>query len=76
MNKRILLYTMFFVVLTGFITSCELLEECGTCEQVIVRADGTEERGVPTPYCGEALKEKKNSQPDVIGGDTYYWDCY
>lgn len=65
-----------FMIFTGLLSSCEFLEECGTCELVTVNADGTETLGTPLPFCGDALIEKQNSQPVTVGGITTYWQCY
>jgi len=76
MKKRNLLVAASIVCLVGFLPACEILEECGTCELVTRQADGTETRSAPLPFCGETLDEKKNSQPQEIGGVTTYWECY
>lgn len=76
MKKRNLLITGAIVLLLGMIPGCELLEECGTCELVTTDADGNTTYGTPLPFCGEALKEKQDSQPVTAGGVTTYWECY
>jgi hypothetical protein len=76
MKKRNLLVAALFVCTVGMLPSCELLEECGTCELVTVNADGSETLGTPLPFCGDALAEKQNSSPVTVGGVTTYWDCY
>ena len=75
MKKRNLLIAASFICLVGYLPSCEILEECGTCELVTV-IDGNETRSTPLPFCGEQLEEKKNSQPVTIGNETTYWECY
>jgi hypothetical protein len=76
MKKRILLVTAFCIGTFSILPSCDLLEECGTCELVTIDADGNTTSGTPLPYCGDALADKKNSSPQTIGGVTTYWDCY
>jgi hypothetical protein len=76
MRRRNLLITAVVISLMGLLPACDLLEECGTCELVTIQADGTTTRGTPLPYCGDALAEKKNSSPVIVGGVTTYWDCY
>jgi len=76
MKKRAFLIALVFAGMTGFTTSCELLEECGTCELVTIAADGTETRSTPLPFCGEELQNRKDSSPETVGGVTTYWECY
>ncbi len=56
--------------------ACDMLQECGQCELVTVKADGEETRGTPLPFCGDDLKEKEEEAPTTVGGVTTYWDCY
>jgi len=76
MKKRVRISFLLFVGLIGLTASCELLEECGTCELVTIDANNNETRGTPLPYCGEQLKDKKDSSPETVGGITTYWECY
>jgi hypothetical protein len=76
MKKRALLAILIFAGLTGLTASCEILEECGTCELVTIDANNNETRSTPLPYCGEDLKDKKDSSPETVGGITNYWECY
>jgi hypothetical protein len=76
MKKRVIISALLFAGLTGLTVSCELLEECGTCELVTIDANNNETRSTPLPYCGEQLKEKKDSSPETVGGVTTYWECY
>jgi hypothetical protein len=76
MKKRNLLIAALFLFGIVGLPSCELLEECGTCELVTVDADGNKTFGTPLPFCGDALIEKQNSSPVTVGGITTYWDCY
>ena len=76
MRKRIILSALIFAGLTGLTVSCEVLDECGTCEQVTIDANNNETRSTPRLDCGEDLKDKKDSSPETIGGVTTYWECY
>ncbi len=76
MKKRALLIALAFAGMTALTASCELIEECGTCELVTIDADGIETRSTPLPFCGDPLQEKKDSSPETIGGITTYWECY
>ena len=76
MKKRIILSALIFAGLTCLTVSCEILDECGNCELVTIDANGNETRSTPLPYCGEELKDRKDSSPETIGGVTTYWECY
>ena len=76
MKKSVILSALIFAGLTCLTVSCEILDECGTCELVTIDANGNETRSTPLPYCGEELKTRKDSQPETIGGVTTYWECY
>ena len=76
MKKRAFLIALVFAGMTGLTASCELLEECGTCELVTIAADGTESRSAPLPFCGEELQSRKDSPSETVGGVTNYWYCY
>lgn len=76
MKKRILRASAGLVVLTALtLTSCELLEECGTCE-LVTEENGEITYGTPLYYCGDALIEKQNSTPTTVLGVTTSWNCY
>ena len=76
MKKRALLIALAFAGMTALTASCELIEECGTCEMVTIDADDIETRTTPLPYCGDQLQDKKDSSPVTVGGITTYWECY
>jgi hypothetical protein len=75
-NKRVILIAFIFAGLSGLMASCEILDECGTCEMVTIDVNNNESRSTPLPFCGEELKSKKDSSPETIGGVTTYWECY
>ncbi|MDA3821282.1 MAG: hypothetical protein PF450_01530 [Bacteroidales bacterium] len=78
MKKRILRSSVGLIVIASFaLPSCEFLEDCGTCT-LIVEVDGVvdeDQTGIPLPFCGDALIEKQNSSPTVVGSTVSYWDC-
>ncbi len=75
--KRIRLTAAAVVVVSiGLLQGCDIFEECGTCEQVTIDADGNETRTKSFPYCGEDLQSKKDSSPITGGGITTFWECY
>lgn len=76
MRKRIIHVGAVALFALGLLTSCDLIEECGTCELVTEAADGTITKTTPLPVCGDQLKEKEDSLPVEIGGSTTYWECY
>jgi len=77
MKKRNNWIAAVLLVALGAIPSCNLIEECGTCELVTEYTDGTPTSyGTPLPFCGDDLKEKEDASPVTIGGVTTYWNCY
>jgi len=76
MKKRVLLHALIFAGLASLTASCEIFDECGTCELVTIDANNNETRTTPLPYCGDDLKSKKDSSPETVAGVTTYWECY
>ena len=76
MKKPALLTALIFVGLTCLTSSCELLDECGTCELVTIDANGVETRSTPLPFCGDELQTRKDSSPETINNVTTYYECY
>jgi len=76
MKKSVILSALIFAGLTCLTVSCEILDECGTCELVTIDANGNETRSTPLPYCGEELQDRKDSNQENVGGVTTYWYCY
>ena len=76
MKKTRLVAGAVLVLFLGMITSCEIIEECGTCRLIQEDSDGNIiSEGTPLPYCGDALEEKRNEPPVTVGGITSYWVC-
>ena len=76
MRKKIILIGAVTLFTLGFLNSCDLIEECGTCELVTEAADGSITKTAPLPFCGDQLKEKEDQLPVEIGGVTTWWECY
>ena len=75
MRKRIIHVGALALFALGLLTSCDLIEECGTCE-LVTESNGTTTNGTPLPFCGDQLKEKEDQSPVTVGGQTTYWICY
>ena len=77
MKKRLLRSSAILVIFAAItLTSCEFIEDCGTCE-FITEVDGViTEVGTPLPFCGEALTERQSEAPVTVGNTTTYWNCY
>lgn len=57
--------------------SCNLVEECGSCEQVTEDKDGIKTYGTPLLLCGDELKDKENEPLENLpDGGVSYWNCY
>lgn len=76
MKKRALFIVLIFAALLVLPSACDILDECGTCEQVTIDADDNETRTTPLLFCGEDLKSRKDSSPEIVDGITTYWECY
>lgn len=74
MKKSILKALALTFLMTLAFSSCELLEDCKTCEMVSV-TNGVETRGPGILYCGDNLADKENYY-ETIGPTTTYYDCY
>ena len=55
-------------------SSCELLEDCETCELVTLTNGSETARGPGVLYCGDNLADKK-SYSQTIGNIYTYYDC-
>ena len=75
MRKRIMHLGAVALFALGLLTSCDLIEECGTC-QLITESNGSVTKGTELYYCGDQLKEKEDQSPVTVGGQTTYWNCY
>jgi hypothetical protein len=74
MKKKSILIAGLFLLAMTMVPSCDLIEECGTC--VLVTDDnGQVSEGAALPFCGDDLKERRNSSPVTVGGVTTYWEC-
>ncbi len=75
MRKRIIHIGAVALFSLGLLTSCDLIEECGTCV-LVTELNGSVTEGTPLPFCGDQLKEKEDDPPVTIGPKTTYWNCY
>jgi hypothetical protein len=75
MRKRIIHVGAVALFALGLLTSCDLIEECGTC-QLVTESNGSVTKGIELYQCGDDLKEKEDSSPVKIGGVTTHWECY
>ncbi len=76
MRKRIIHIGAVALFALGLLTSCDLIEECGTCEVVTEVNGSVTDTGPPLPYCGDDLKDKEDQSPVTLNGVTTYWECY
>ena len=77
MRTRNILAAMLVATALCITPSCDIIEECGSCEQVTEDKDGNEvSRGTALLLCGDELREKDNAPlvplPD---GGVSYWVC-
>ena len=57
--------------------SCDIIEECGSCELVTEDPQGNKTYGTPLLLCGDELKDKENEPLETLpNGDVSYWNCY
>jgi len=76
MKKRYIVMSALVISAMVTIPSCNIIEECGTCELVTENSNGDKTYGTPLPFCGDALAEKEDASPVTINGVTTYWNCY
>jgi hypothetical protein len=75
MRKRNILFTFLFLGIICLLPACSIFEECGLCEMVTVKADGSDSRSAPIALCSDDLDEKQNFIPQEVDGNTIYWEC-
>ncbi len=76
MKKKILRALFGVIFLVAFmLPSCELIQDCGTCQMVTESSDGSISYGTPLVFCGDSYQDKLNSTPTTVLGTTTYWDC-
>lgn len=75
MRRRIIHIGAVGLFALGLLTSCDLIEECGTCK-LITESNGSVTEGIELYSCGDDLKEKEDQSPVTEGGVTTYWECY
>ncbi len=77
MKTRKIVVTGMVVLALCILPACDIVEECGSCEQVTEDKDGNKTFGTPLLLCGDELKDKENEPPvDLPDGGVSYWHCY
>jgi hypothetical protein len=75
MKKKSILIAGLFLLAMSMVPSCDLIEECGTCSLITEENGQVVDEGAALPFCGDDLKERKNSSPVTVAGVTTYWEC-
>jgi hypothetical protein len=77
MKTRKIAVTLGVVLTMCILPSCNIIEECGSCEQVTEDKDGNKTYGTTLLLCGDELKEKQNEPLETLpDGGVSYWNCY
>ena len=77
MRIKKIVAAMVVIMAMCLLPACDIVEECGECEQVTEKPDGTKTYGTPLLLCGDELKEKDNESPETLpNGDITYWNCF
>ena len=77
MRTRKLVVATAVALAMSILPSCNLVEECGSCELVTEDKDGNKTFGTPLLLCGDELKEKDNEPLENLpDGGVSYWNCY
>ncbi|MFC2080595.1 hypothetical protein ACFLR8_00110 [Bacteroidota bacterium] len=74
MKKSILKALALTFMMCIAVSSCELLEDCKTCELVTTTSGVETARGPGVLYCGDNLADKE-SYSQTIGSSYTYYDC-
>ncbi len=75
MRKSILkVLTLTFLICLA-VTSCEILEDCKTCEPV-TNNNGTITTGPGILTCGDDLERKESENVTVGNNTSSYYNCY
>jgi hypothetical protein len=76
--RRIIRFSIIFLVAVSIIPSCELLEDCKTCTLVIETSSG-KENSTSATYCGAELAIKESEEVNTGEGTPdwkrSYYDC-
>ncbi|MFH0759425.1 MAG: hypothetical protein V2B15_19215 [Bacteroidota bacterium] len=75
MKRSFISFIALYIGSACLLPSCDIFDECGVCEMVTVKPDGSETRSTPVPLCGEDLTDKQNFIPEIVDGNTIYWEC-
>ena len=74
--KRIIRIGLLLLFLIAIIPSCELFDDCKTCQEITYDGSTIISEGTPKVYCGEDLAEKESMGPVQVGNYTAVWECY
>jgi len=74
MKRRIAKALAITFLISMAFTSCELLDDCKTCEPV-TNDNGSITTGPGQETCGEDLDRKENENI-TVGTRTSYYNCY
>ncbi|HYW94521.1 MAG TPA: hypothetical protein VE870_02925 [Bacteroidales bacterium] len=64
---------LLFLAIVG--PSCDMLNDCKTCKLVVYENGTKVSETTGTPYCGEKLAEKEDTDPVIVGSRTSVWEC-
>lgn len=77
MRTRKIVVATAVALAMSILPSCNLVEECGSCELVTEDKDGNKTYGTPLLLCGDELKDKENEPLENLpDGGVSYWNCY
>ncbi len=77
MRTRKIMAATLMVLALCILPSCDIVEECGSCELITEAPDETKTYGTPLLLCGDELKEKQNEPlENHPNGDKSWWNCY
>lgn len=68
-----LLFAAFFLI--AIIPSCELLEDCKTCKEVVYDGSTVISTGTGKIFCGDELEEKESMGTYTVGNYSARWEC-
>ena len=75
-TQKIVVATVLVLAMC-ILPSCDIVEECGSCEQVTEDKDGIKTYGTELLLCGDELKDKDNESPkNLPDGGVSYWNCF
>jgi hypothetical protein len=73
--KRKLILGVFLLFIAWAFTSCEALNDCGYCKEVIYEDNDFVSETTETEFCGADLIKKKATPPVTVGSLTTKVEC-